>query len=112
MVDGSLFVSISQSGETADTLESLRKSKKQNYVGSMCICNVPNSSLVRESDIAFMTKAGVEIGVASTKAFTTQLVALAIFTLVIAKLKNSLTDQQIAKYTEELKISELWLWEP
>ncbi|ALB01448.1 glucosamine--fructose-6-phosphate aminotransferase [Francisella persica ATCC VR-331] len=103
VVDGSLFVSISQSGETADTLESLRKSKKQNYVGSMCICNVPNSSLVRESDIAFMTKAGIEIGVASTKAFTTQLVALAIFTLVMAKLKNSLSDQQIAKYTEELK---------
>ncbi|MDE4994795.1 SIS domain-containing protein, partial [Francisella tularensis subsp. holarctica] len=76
------------------TLESLRKSKKQNFVGSMCICNVPNSSLVRESDIAFMTNAGVEIGVASTKAFTTQLVALAIFTLVIVKLKNSLTDQQ------------------
>lgn len=103
IVDGSLFVSISQSGETADTLESLRKSKKQNYVGSMCICNVPNSSLVRESDIIFMTKAGIEIGVASTKAFTTQLVALAIFTLVMAKLKNSLSDQQIAKYTEELK---------
>lgn len=103
VVDGSLFVSISQSGETADTLESLRKSKKQNYIGSMCICNVPNSSLVRESDIAFMTKAGIEIGVASTKAFTTQLVALAIFILVMAKLKNSLSDQQIAKYTEELK---------
>ncbi|MDE4998675.1 SIS domain-containing protein, partial [Francisella tularensis] len=81
----------------------LRKSKKQNYVGSMCIFNVPNSSRVRESDIAFMTKAVVEIGVASTKAFTTQLVALAIFTLVIVKLKNSLTDQQLAKYTEELK---------
>lgn len=103
VVDGSLFVSISQSGETADTLESLRKSKKQNYVGNMCICNVPNSSLVRESDIIFMTKAGIEIGVASTKAFTTQLVALAIFTLVMAKLKNSLSDQQIVKYTEELK---------
>lgn len=103
VVDGSLFVSISQSGETADTLESFRKSKKQNYVGSMCICNVPNSSLVRESDIIFMTKAGIEVGVASTKAFTTQLVTLAIFTLVMAKLKNSLSDQQIAKYTEELK---------
>ncbi|OEZ33667.1 glutamine--fructose-6-phosphate aminotransferase [Francisella endosymbiont of Amblyomma maculatum] len=103
VVHGSLFVSISQSGETADTLESLRKSKKQNYVGSMCICNVPNSSIVRESDITFMTKAGIEIGVASTKAFTTQLVALAIFTLVMAKLKNSLSGQQIAKYTEELK---------
>ncbi|MDE4955219.1 SIS domain-containing protein, partial [Francisella tularensis] len=87
-----------QSCETAYTIESLRKSKKQSDVGSRCICNVPNSSLVRESDIAFMTKAGVEIGVASTKAFTTQWVALAIFTLVIVKLKNSLTDQQIAKY--------------
>ncbi|AEI36785.1 glutamine--fructose-6-phosphate transaminase (isomerizing) [Francisella salina] len=103
VVDGSLFVSISQSGETADTLESLRKSKKQGYAGSMCICNVPNSSLVRESDIAFMTKAGVEIGVASTKAFTTQLIALAIFTLAMAKLRNSLTDTEIAKYTQELK---------
>ncbi|AJI74669.1 glutamine-fructose-6-phosphate transaminase [Francisella philomiragia subsp. philomiragia ATCC 25015] len=102
VVDGSLFVSISQSGETADTLESLRKSKKQNYIGSMCICNVPNSSLVRESDIAFMTKAGVEIGVASTKAFTTQLVALAIFTLVMSKLKRSLSDDEIVKYTKEL----------
>ncbi|MDE4969642.1 SIS domain-containing protein, partial [Francisella tularensis] len=55
VVDGSLFVSISQSGETADTRESLRKSKKQNYVGSMCICNVPYCSRVRESDIAFRT---------------------------------------------------------
>lgn len=103
VVDGSLFVSISQSGETADTLESLRKSKKQGYAGSMCICNVANSSLVRESDIAFMTKAGVEIGVASTKAFTTQLVALAIFTLAMAKLRNTLSDQEIAKYIQELK---------
>ncbi|MED7820216.1 MULTISPECIES: glutamine--fructose-6-phosphate transaminase (isomerizing) [unclassified Francisella] len=103
VVDGSLFVSISQSGETADTLESLRKSKKQGYAGSMCICNVPNSSLVRESDVAFMTKAGVEIGVASTKAFTTQLIALAIFTLAMAKLKNSLSDTEISKYTQELK---------
>lgn len=102
VVDGSLFVSISQSGETADTLESLRKSKKQGYAGSMCICNVPNSSLVRESDVAFMTKAGVEIGVASTKAFTTQLIALAIFTLAMAKLKNSLSDTEIFKYTQEL----------
>lgn len=103
VVDGSLFVSISQSGETADTLESLRKSKKQGYAGSMCICNVPNSSLVRESDIAFMTKAGVEIGVASTKAFTTQLIALAIFTLTMAKLGKTLSDSEVAKYTQELK---------
>ncbi|KEI34730.1 glutamine--fructose-6-phosphate transaminase (isomerizing) [Allofrancisella frigidaquae] len=103
VVDGSLFVSISQSGETADTLESLRKSKKQNYIGSMCICNVPNSSLVRESDVVFMTKAGVEIGVASTKAFTTQLVALALFTLVMAKLKGKLSDSELSRYTQELK---------
>lgn len=103
VVDGSLFLSISQSGETADTLESLRKSKKQNYLGSMCICNVPNSSLVRESDIAFMTKAGVEIGVASTKAFTTQLVALALFTLVLAKTKKTLSDTQINNYLDEIR---------
>ena len=103
VVDNSLFVSISQSGETADTLESLRKSKKQNYIGSMCICNVPNSSLVRESDISFMTKAGVEIGVASTKAFTTQLVALAMFSLVIAQIKKTLSNDEIAKYTQDLK---------
>ncbi|APC97876.1 glutamine--fructose-6-phosphate transaminase (isomerizing) [Francisella frigiditurris] len=103
VVDGSLFLSISQSGETADTLESLRKSKKQNYLGSMCICNVPNSSLVRESDIAFMTKAGVEIGVASTKAFTTQLVALALFTLVLAKTKKALSDTQINDYLDQIK---------
>ena len=101
--DNSLFVSISQSGETADTLESLRKSKKQNYIGSMCICNVPNTSLVRESDIAFMTKAGVEIGVASTKAFTTQLVSLAMFTLVLSKLRQKLTDNEITKHTQELE---------
>jgi len=103
VVDNSLFLSISQSGETADTLESLRKSKKQNYIGSICICNVPNSSLVRESDISFMTKAGVEIGVASTKAFTTQLVALAMFSLVIGQIKKTLSNDEVAKYTQDLK---------
>jgi glucosamine--fructose-6-phosphate aminotransferase (isomerizing) len=103
VVDNSLFLSISQSGETADTLESLRKSKKQNYIGSICICNIPNSSLVRESDISFMTKAGVEIGVASTKAFTTQLVALAMFSLVIAQIKKTLSNNEISKYTQDLK---------
>lgn len=103
VVDDSLFVSISQSGETADTLESLRKSKKQAYIGSMCICNVPNSSLVRESDISFMTKAGVEIGVASTKAFTTQLVALAMFSLTVARIKENLTENEISKHMDQLK---------
>ncbi|KAB7624207.1 glutamine--fructose-6-phosphate transaminase (isomerizing) [Alkalilimnicola sp. S0819] len=72
----SLFVTISQSGETADTLAALREARKLGYTASLAICNVPESSLVRESDLTLMTRAGPEIGVASTKAFTTQLVAL------------------------------------
>ena len=73
--DNTLFVAVSQSGETADTLAALRKAKTMNYLASFAICNVATSSLVRESDCAFLTRAGVEIGVASTKAFTTQLAA-------------------------------------
>lgn len=84
----SLFVSISQSGETADTLAALRLSKEQGYLGSLVICNVPGSSLVRESDAVFMTKAGAEIGVASTKAFTTQLVSLLMLVLAVGKHKG------------------------
>lgn len=84
----SLFVSISQSGETADTLAALRLSKEQGYLGSLVICNVPGSSLVRESDAVFMTKAGAEIGVASTKAFTTQLVSLLMLVLAVGKYKG------------------------
>jgi glucosamine--fructose-6-phosphate aminotransferase (isomerizing) len=80
-----LFVTISQSGETADTLAALRKSKESGYLGFVAICNVANSSLVRESDISLMTMAGPEIGVASTKAFTTQLVALQLFAIAIAR---------------------------
>lgn len=83
VAEGTLFITISQSGETADTLAALRKSKELGYLGSLCICNVPNSSLVRESDLCLMTQAGAEIGVASTKAFTTQLVALQILSLAI-----------------------------
>ncbi|WP_372811722.1 glutamine--fructose-6-phosphate transaminase (isomerizing) [Pseudoalteromonas nigrifaciens] len=83
----SLLVTISQSGETADTLAALRLAKQQGYMASMTICNVPGSSLVRESDLAFMTKAGAEIGVASTKAFTTQLVGLLMLTASIAQEK-------------------------
>lgn len=74
--DNTLFVTISQSGETADTLAALQSAKKAGYLASLVICNVANSSLVRESDLSLMTYAGPEIGVASTKAFTTQLVAL------------------------------------
>ena len=83
--EGALFVTISQSGETADTLAALRKSRDLGYLGSLSICNVPESSLVRESDVALMTRAGPEIGVASTKAFTTQLVALRLLTLALAR---------------------------
>ena len=104
--DDTLFISISQSGETADTLESLRKSKAQNYLASICICNVPNSSLVRESDIIFMTKAGAEIGVASTKAFTTQLTVLAMFTALLIKIKykNNLAYELIEKLKTTRKL--------
>ncbi len=80
-----LLVTISQSGETADTLAALRLAKELGYRASLTICNVDGSSLVRESDLAFMTKAGVEIGVASTKAFTTQLVGLMMMTLALGK---------------------------
>ncbi len=80
-----LFVAISQSGETADTLAALRAAKESGYLGSLAVCNVDESSLVRETDLVLMTRAGPEIGVASTKAFTTQLAALGLLTVVLAK---------------------------
>jgi len=89
-----LFVSISQSGETADTLAALRAAKRGGYLGSLVICNVPESSLVRESDVALMTRAGPEIGVASTKAFTTQLVALRLLTIALARRRGLLEAQE------------------
>ena len=81
----SLFVSISQSGETADTLAALRLAKQAGYLSSLAICNVPESSLVRESELVMLTRAGPEIGVASTKAFTTQLAALGMLVVALAK---------------------------
>ncbi len=81
----SLFVTLSQSGETADTLAALRLAKKSGFISSLTFCNVPESSLIRESDLHFMTRAGVEIGVASTKAFTAQLTALLLFTIVVGR---------------------------
>ncbi|MCU7799208.1 MAG: glutamine--fructose-6-phosphate transaminase (isomerizing) [gamma proteobacterium symbiont of Lucinoma myriamae] len=84
-----LIVTISQSGETADTLAALREAKKQGVQHSLVICNVPESSLVRESNLAFMTHAGPEIGVASTKAFTTQLTALLMLVVCVAKEKGN-----------------------
>lgn len=91
VLDGTLFVTISQSGETADTLAALLglKERRANLnISTLTICNVPESSLTRESDIAFLTHAGPEIGVASTKAFTTQLVALALLMTSIGKVKG------------------------
>ncbi|MDN5471762.1 MAG: glutamine--fructose-6-phosphate transaminase (isomerizing), partial [Enterobacterales bacterium] len=82
----SLIITLSQSGETADTLAALRLSKEIGYLGSLAICNVASSSLVRESDLALMTKAGTEIGVASTKAFTTQLTVLLMLVARIGRL--------------------------
>ena len=84
----SLLITISQSGETADTLAALSYAKEKNYLGSVCVCNVPTSSLARESDFVMFTNAGPEIGVASTKAFTTQLAALMLLTLSLAKSRN------------------------
>lgn len=96
--ENTLFVTLSQSGETADTLAALRYAKSradsldehggQGYLGTLAICNVPGSSLTRESDLALMTQAGPEIGVASTKAFTTQLVGLMLLTLSLRKTRG------------------------
>jgi glucosamine--fructose-6-phosphate aminotransferase (isomerizing) len=91
--EGTLFVTISQSGETADTLAALREAKENGYVSTLTICNVPESSMVRESDLTMMTHAGPEIGVASTKAFTTQLAALALLTISLAR-RNGLEERQ------------------
>jgi glucosamine--fructose-6-phosphate aminotransferase (isomerizing) len=90
----SLIVTISQSGETADTLAALRLAKEIGYKASLSVCNVPGSSLVRESDLAVMTNAGAEIGVASTKAFTTQLVALLMLTVALGKQKGMKAELQ------------------
>ena len=91
--DGTLFITISQSGETADTLAALRAAKELNYVSTLTICNAPESSMVRESDLVIMTNAGPEIGVASTKAFTTQLAALALLTISLAR-RSGLEERQ------------------
>ncbi len=99
---GCLFVTISQSGETADTLAALRAAKQAGYIGSLAVCNVPESSLVRESDVALMTRAGPEIGVASTKAFTTQLVALRLMVLALAK-RHGLSGAQEQDWVDELQ---------
>ncbi|MDP6879536.1 MAG: glutamine--fructose-6-phosphate transaminase (isomerizing), partial [Alteromonas macleodii] len=98
---GTLFVTISQSGETADTLAALRYAKKKKYVASLAICNVATSTLVRESDFCILTMAGQEIGVASTKAFTTQLALLLILSIVLAR-RTGLKATQEAKLVKDL----------
>jgi glucosamine--fructose-6-phosphate aminotransferase (isomerizing) len=98
-----LFLCISQSGETADTLAALRQAKKAGFRAAMAICNVPGSSLVRESDLVIMTQAGPEIGVASTKAFTTQLTALLIFTLALAR-HNGLDAEREAEIVQAIRL--------
>lgn len=87
----SLLITLSQSGETADTLAALRKAKERGFMAAMTICNVAGSSLVRESDLAFMTRAGAEIGVASTKAFTTQLASLLMLVTAVGKQKGNVS---------------------
>lgn len=89
-----LFVTISQSGETADTLAALRGAKASGYLAGLAICNVANSSLVRESDLVLMTLAGPEIGVASTKAFTTQLAALQLLAIVLGRYHGLTTEKE------------------
>ncbi|AUG44069.1 glutamine--fructose-6-phosphate transaminase (isomerizing) [Pseudomonas chlororaphis] len=98
-----LFVTISQSGETADTLAALRNAKELGFLASLAICNVGISSLVRESDLTLLTQAGREIGVASTKAFTTQLVGLLLLTLSLGQVRGTLGEGVEATLVEELR---------
>ena len=99
----SLLVTISQSGETADTLAALRLAKESGFMAAMTICNVATSSLVRESNFAFMTRAGVEVGVASTKAFTTQLTCLLLLTAALGRLKGNVSAEQEADIVHALQ---------
>ena len=99
--DDTLFVSISQSGETADTLAALRSAKDADYLSTLAICNVDESSLTRESDLVFLTHAGIEIGVASTKAFTSQVIVLSLITLFLKQKFDSVG----GKYEVKFKIT-------
>ncbi|MEY4731013.1 MAG: hypothetical protein RL020_2171 [Pseudomonadota bacterium] len=98
-----LIITISQSGETADTLAALKHAQAQGHHHSLAICNVPESALIRASTLRYLTRAGAEIGVASTKAFTTQLAALFVFTVTVAKAKGKLSAADEKKYLEDLR---------
>ena len=107
-----LFVTLSQSGETADTLEALRMAKDLGYIGTLTICNSAHSSMVRESDLVMMTQAGPEIGVASTKAFTTQLLSILLVTLMMAKHRGLSAERErefVANLTHAAAASDLTL---
>ena len=99
----SLVVTISQSGETADTLAALKHARSLGMTNTLTICNVATSAMVRECELAFITRAGVEIGVASTKAFTTQLTALFLLTLALAQTHGRLSDEQEAEHVKALR---------
>ena len=101
--DGTLMLAISQSGETADTLAALELAKERHYLGRLGICNVPESALTQICDHSLMTRAGLEIGVASTKAFTTQLCALFILALTLAKQRGQLTPEAERRHLESLR---------
>ena len=103
----SLFVTISQSGETADTLAALRLAKQAGYLSSLSICNVPESSLVRESELVMLTRAGPEIGVASTKAFTTQLTALGMLVIALAKHNGADSERERGLVTRLIELPSL-----
>ncbi len=98
-----LVVVISQSGETADTMAALKYAKELGHKHSLAICNVATSAMVRETSLAYLTRAGVEIGVASTKAFTTQLAALFLLTLTLAQLRGRLNSEQAATHLKNLR---------
>jgi glucosamine--fructose-6-phosphate aminotransferase (isomerizing) len=102
-----LFVTISQSGETADTLAALRMAKKAGYLSTLAICNVPESSMVRDSDLTLLTRAGPEIGVASTKAFTTQLTALSMLVIALAKRHGADAERERGLVTRLLELPAL-----
>ncbi len=101
--NNTLLLTISQSGETADTLAALRASRQENYLARFAVCNVDSSSLVRESELSLLTRAGPEIGVASTKAFTTQLVGLMLLVLATARVKGRLSDAQMEAHISALR---------
>jgi glutamine---fructose-6-phosphate transaminase (isomerizing) len=103
----SLFVTISQSGETADTLAALRLAKQSGYLSQLAICNVPESSLVRESELVMLTRAGPEIGVASTKAFTTQLTALGMLVVALARHRGADPERERGLVTRLIELPAL-----